>query len=187
MITVMLYGALAQKFGRRHRFDIRTPAEAVRALSANLPGFRQHLLEHSEPGYRVLVGKKARDADALGLPADDVVRIVPVVAGAGKGAGQVIAGIILVVIAIWNPMGWGALATTMIRSVGMSMAMSGISTMLAKNPAVSGPPERADNKPSYTFDGAVNTSAQGNGVIVSYGLIEVGSQVISAGLTADPA
>ena len=44
MITVLLYGHLRKKFGKFHRFDIRTPAEAIRALVANFPGFQQHLI-----------------------------------------------------------------------------------------------------------------------------------------------
>ena len=44
--------------------------------------------------------------------------------------------------------------------------------------------EQVENKPSYLFDGAVNTTRQGNAVPVGYGRLRVGSQVISAGLTA---
>jgi predicted phage tail protein len=53
MRTVLLYGHLGQQFGRRHRFDIATPAEALRALKANHAGFEQALLAHGG-GYHIL-------------------------------------------------------------------------------------------------------------------------------------
>ncbi len=69
MMLVLLYGELGRRFGRVHRFDIRTPAEAVRALSANHKGFRAHLIAHSEPGYRVLASGQAVGAAGLHDPA----------------------------------------------------------------------------------------------------------------------
>ena len=42
-----------------------------------------------------------------------------------------------------------------------------------------------NNLPSYAFDGAVNTTRQGNPVPICYGSMIVGSQVISAGLFSE--
>ena len=36
MITVKLYGHLGKRFGKLHRFDISTPAEAIRALAPSI-------------------------------------------------------------------------------------------------------------------------------------------------------
>ena len=47
------------------------------------------------------------------------------------------------------------------------------------------PSERPENKPSYSFNGAVNTTAQGHPVPVGYGRLVVGSAVISAGIDVD--
>lgn len=198
MITVLLYGALGRRFGRRHRYAIRTPAEALRALAANFPDFRCHLRDHSEPGYRVFVGKAGRDLDALTFPADDVIRIVPVVAGASGGGGRVLAGLALIGISIatggwgmglgaaWTA-GIGTFAGAMAGNIGVSMVLGGVAEMLSPAPRAqsSGGVERPDNKPSYSFDGAVNTVAQGNPVPVCYGRLIVGSQVVSAGLMAE--
>ena len=38
---VTLYGELAQKYGRDWSLDINSPSEAMQALAANNPGFRQ--------------------------------------------------------------------------------------------------------------------------------------------------
>ena len=55
----------------------------------------------------------------------------------------------------------------------------------APTPKATEPSERPENKPSYSFNGAVNTTAQGHPVPVGYGRLIVGSAVISAGIDVD--
>lgn len=196
MKEVRLYGHLAKRFGRAHQYDVRSPAEAVRALCATLPGFRQHVIAHSRPGYRVLDGRSARSIDTLALPADDVIRIVPVTAGAGRGMGTVILGAALIAVGVatggagltlaaaWEAGGM-TLAGFFAFNVGMSLALGGVAQMLSPQPKTPGAPEQPENRPSYVFDGPVNTTAQGNPVPVCYGRLIVGSQVISAGVAAE--
>jgi predicted phage tail protein len=196
MLTVLLYGHLGKRFGRRHAYDVRSPAEAVRALCATIPGFRAYLAEHSRPGYRVLVGKDPRDLDTLALPADDAIKIVPVTAGAGKGLGSIILGAALIGFGVMTggaglslSAAWAAGGMTfagyLAANVGLSLVLGGVSQMLAPQPKTPGAPDLPENKPSYAFDGAVNTAAQGNPVPVCYGRLIVGSQVISAGMVAE--
>jgi predicted phage tail protein len=178
MLSVLLYGHLGKRFGRRHAYDVRSPAEAVRALCATIPGFRAYMLAHSRPGYRVLVGKDPRDLDTLALPADEAIKIVPVTAGAGSGIGNVILGVTLITIGVMTGM-------PIITNIGVSLTLNGVAQMLSPQPKTQGAPDRPENKPSYAFDGAVNTAAQGNPVPVCYGRLIVGSQVISAGMVAE--
>lgn len=188
MITVRLYGHLAKKFGRAHKLDVRTPREAVRALSVNFPSFRAHVLKHNEPGYHVRVGKEYRDEDGLDYPADGEVKIVPAVAGA-SAAFRIILGASLVVFAPYAA-GWlfantsfVGLATavaTYAPNIGMSLILGGVAQLLLQPPKPQSV-EAAENKPSYAFDGPVNTITQGNPVPICYGELIVGSQVISAG------
>jgi predicted phage tail protein len=196
MLTVLLYGHLGRRFGRRHRYDVRSPAEAVRALCATIPGFRVYLAEHSAPGYRVLVGKDARDLDTLAMPANEAIKIVPVTAGAGKGLGSVILGAALIGFGVMTGgagLGLGAaweaggtvFAGYLAANIGLSLVLGGVAQMLAPQPKTPGTSDRPENKPSYAFDGAVNTAAQGNPVPVCYGRLIVGSQVISAGMVAE--
>jgi len=71
--------------------------------------------------------------------------------------------------------------------VGWSLIIGGAAQMLFAPKTPDGPADKPDNKASYAFDGAVNTAAQGNPVPVLYGgPLIVGSQVISAGLSAEP-
>lgn len=50
--TVRLYGWLGRAFGREHRLAVASPAEAVRALCALLPGFEKALADSGERGVR---------------------------------------------------------------------------------------------------------------------------------------
>lgn len=50
MKTVRLYGHLGVRFGRVFRLDVASPAEAVRALLLQLPGFRDAILSSEGAG-----------------------------------------------------------------------------------------------------------------------------------------
>lgn len=193
MLLVLLYGHLGARFGRVHRYDAHSPAEAVRALSVTLPGFRQALIDGG--AYRVLRGgREALGADDIVAPhsARDTLRIVPAVAGAGRGFGQILLGAALIGLSFvpgiqavgfsLGPVSFGL--SSVFRSVGMNLLFSGVSQALTSTPK-SQQVEAVSNKPSYAFDGAVNTAAQGNAVPVCYGRLIVGSQVISAGLSVE--
>lgn len=197
MKTVRLYGHLAKAFGRLHKLDVHTPAEAVRALCANFQGFQQHVIAHNLPGYRVLVGKEPRDESGLHHGGQsDFISIVPVVSGAGGSFGKILAGAALIGLSMWLP-GVSTLGTTLLwgsttvgsllGTIGFSLLLGGVSQMLfsPSKKSSSSDYEAADNKPSYNFNGAVNTVSQGNAVPLCYGLVTCGSQVISSGLSTE--
>lgn len=186
MITVKLYGHLGKRFGRVHRFDIKTPAEAIRALNANFRDFGAYLREHSAPGYRVITDLGERSAEQLhDLAGGKSIKIVPVTAGAkAAGVGQFILGAVLYVVG-WALSGYSAGASTALSSVGLAMMVGGASQMLF-GPPKQGGTNNTKNQPSYAFSGPVNTTAQGNPVPVCYGRLLVGSQVISGGMYAAP-
>lgn len=187
--TVRLLGSLGKKFGRTHRFAISSPAEAIRALKANCPGFEKELLssESRNVRYKVLVGKtKVESTEELRYPSGrGVVTIAPVLVGAG-GVGQFLAGAALLAASVFIPgsatlLGVGIAST--LGTVGVALALGGVTQMLAPQPpAPESPKERPENNPSYLFDGPVNTIAQGHPVPIGYGRLVVGSQVISAGV-----
>lgn len=192
--TVRLYGQLGARFGRVHRFDLDsdTPAEAVRALSSQFVGFREWLLSASERGlaFAVFRGKENVGEDDLRRPAGGDIRIAPVIAGAKRaGVLQTVLGAVLIVvgaIGMYTPFGqafggavWGPYAM----STGIAMMAGGIVQMLSPQPKLKSGRE-ASNQPSYVFNGAVNTEAQGHPVPLLYGRMRVGSAVASAGIEA---
>ncbi len=189
MVTVLLYGHLAKRFGKRHVLDIKTPAEAIRAFMANYKDFKDAIMQHNQPGYRVLAGSEDRaDEYGLHLPVGNkqLLKIIPVIAGSG-GLGRIVLGAALIG-ASFIPGLQGitlfgnTLLTSTLSSVGVSMILGGVSSLLFSppKPQRSGN-ERPENKPSYSFNGSVNTIGQGNCIPVGYGRMRVGSQVISAG------
>ena len=189
MKTVKLLGELGKKFGKSYKLDVKSPAEAVRALCANFPEFRKHLNESEKRGlaYRVLVGKKDQSADEIHNPSgNQEIKFVPVLQGAGGNGGifQVVLGAVLIA-AAFTPI--GAPFAKYLIPVGISMVIGGVVQMLTPMPNLSADASnnQPDNKPSYVFNGAVNTSAQGYPVPVGYGRMIVGSAVISAGIVAE--
>jgi predicted phage tail protein len=98
-------------------------------------------------------------------------------------------GAALIAVSWWNPMGWAAagsfLSQATLYSVGTSMILGGVAQMIAPTAKAQDPSERPENQPSYVFNGAVNTTAQGHPVPVGYGRLIVGSAVISAGIDVD--
>jgi len=191
MRTVRLNGELGKRFGRLHRLDVATPAEAIRALLANFPAIRDFLVKSGERGvaYRCLVDRDVADEERLTLPMSRTFSITPVVHGAGK-VGSIILGAALVATAIFAPaliptlaihgatvFGVGTVAT-----IGAALMLGGISQLLTPTPKAG---DTAKQEANPYFDGPVNVSAQGAAVPIGYGRAVVGSVVISAAMTVD--
>lgn len=131
--TVHLHGRLRDQFDPSYELDVKTPAEAVRALLHMVPGFEQAIREGA---FRVIAGRKK---DGRRLSAEDLthpfrgaqemaLHIVPAVRGAGGGSGtKILIGIALVAIAIAAPY---ALAAT------SGLAIAGGGTMFASGAAL---------------------------------------------------
>lgn len=173
MKEIRLYGHLGKRFGKSFKLDISSPQEAIKALSANIKGFKEYILKFSEPGFHIFIDKKDIDKTELANPISDleIMKIVPVVYGSG-GFFKIIIGTVLMI------------ATG--GSYGLGLILAGVAEILFAPPKQknSTGTQKVENTPSYIFDGPVNTTAQGNAVPVCYGLLMVGSQVISAGLSA---
>lgn len=190
MKTIKLYGHLGKQFGKIHKYCVNTPAEAIKLLNVNYPGFEHALISFKGEGYRVIVGKEDIDKEDLCInTGQDTIKIVPTISGSGGGNGRVIlTGLLLMAVSYFTfgvgsvgITGWtGATATSFgmgLTSVGMSLVLQGISSSLFTPPAI------GKQSISYNFDGAVNTTRQGVPIAVGYGELIVGSAVISAGIT----
>lgn len=193
MKTIILNGQLGKLFGRRHRMDVATAAEAVRALCANFPGFERHMIETKCLGYRVkLHDSPLHDPKELHHPVGgQTITFTPVVSGAGRGLGQILLGAALIAVSFIPGLqgvalfGGKLLLSNAIFSIGFSLALGGVAQLLAPAPKTNSPEERPENKPSEMFNGPVNTTAQGQPVPVGYGRLIVGGAVISGGLSTE--
>lgn len=195
MKTIKLYGQLGKKFGKIHRFDVKSPIEAICALKANFKDFSEYLIKHSLPGYSIRVGKEETSLNNLANPLSnkEVIKIIPIVAGAnGNGVTQIIAGIALILAAPYlGPMAAIATGSAYADFISAGMVYFGQALVLGGTAQILfSPPVPRDvnstENPSYSFNGVVNTVKQGNPVPVGYGRLRVGSQVISGGLFARP-
>lgn len=192
MRTIHLHGDLA-RFGGPFCWDVASPAEAVRGLSRQVPGFRQRL---SEGSFHVISGDLEdgfeHEAETLTLLADEGdIHFVPAIEGAGGGNNgflKIIASAALIAtsfIAFGGPFAAGAtfLAKATF-SLGVSVGLTGISQLLSPTPSI-GSNESPDKRPSFLFNSGINRIEAGNPVPLAFGLFRVGSVVGSAGIAVE--
>lgn len=188
MATIYLHGYLGQRYGRKFDFAVSSVAEALRLLRANFKGFAADVIRH-RPGFVVKVdGKAIGDLDRLReAHLNPVIHIVPAVSGAGGksgGAAMIIAAAVIAIAAYtgYIPADYVGAAY----NISLNLAISGVSQLMFSSPSVAtDSPEELTGETklaSYAFNGAVNTTSQGNPVPVLYGRLRVGSQVVSAGI-----
>lgn len=178
MRKVKLGGWLGKKFVKEIELEVNSVGEAVQALRANYPEFERLFCEY-RPGYHVFIDERNIGEDELGMLSAGVIRIVPVVQGAGDDGGifQTILGVAMIVVGAitWGAGGWQLVAA------GVGMVAGGIMQMLQKTPEAAKDGEDK-TRTSFAFNGAINTSAAGNPVQVLYGRMIIGSQVISTNM-----
>ena len=200
---IKVYGELAKFVGQKlFQAEIGTAAEAIRFLVANFPGLDQHMADRH---YKVIVGQDSLAMDEIHNPSgQQVIKIVPVVAGAGGGFGSILAGIGLIAISfllpgagifgagmgIFGPLAPGAIATlttvgNAISMVGASLVLGGVAQLIspvATTSMGSSGGSTSDPRQSYSFSGVQNVSRQGVPVPIVFGEVIVGSVTVSAGI-----
>lgn len=194
--TIRLSGELGRIFGKYHRFDVATAAEAIRALCANFKDFERHLIDSEKRGvaYRVLKSKERTTVERLHDQTPvDVISICPVFsAGKKNGIIPLVIGAVLIAASFFLP-GAGFFAAALLASVslsgiafsiGASMVLMGVAQMVVKTPKV-GKVDKGGAAENYYFNGALNTGAQGGPVPLGYGRMIVGGPIIYAGLFAE--
>ncbi|WP_434642610.1 tail assembly protein [Achromobacter piechaudii] len=187
---VRLYGRLGARFGRIHMLAVNSAAEAIRALCVVVPGFERALADSDAHGvrYACFLGKRNIGEDEFRHPVGgDSIRIAPVLAGAKQaGLFQTILGAAILVVSALTYNAYGATAGwAMMTGMGASLAIGGVTQLVSPQQRGLSAQDSPENGASYNFNGAVNTSAQGNPVPVLYGRMICGSSVISAGIFAE--
>ena len=183
--TIKLYGILAKKFGKQFKLDVANTREAIRALSAQIPGFEKFMLHAHEHGlgFAVYQDKHNITEYEIDMSTDAaVIKIVPKVIGAGgdNGVLQVVLGVVLVVAGYFtfgatSPYGMALIGA------GVGMAIGGITQMLMPTVDTTQDNNQDGNRANKGFGGAVTTVAQGNPVPVLRGRREIGGFIVSAG------
>lgn len=185
-------GGYLKKFGN-HRFYVSSPAEAIKAMLLQVKGFDEAFRGAEKRGIRFSVRADKRhisDPDQLRMGKPRVIKLVPKYSGSKSSAGAMlaVAAIIAVTVATGGVGGFfaaGTLSGSIATSVAVSLALGGISQLLAPKPAGLSTTSDVENKASYAFGGPVNTTAQGQPVPAFYGYREVGGAVVSASILAE--
>lgn len=182
--TIRLYGKMGAKFGRTHRLAVKNSREAMRALSALIPGFEEYMINAKDNGvtFAFFVGSRNIREDQLEHPVgNDDIRVAPILIGSKRqGTLQTILGIIVIIIGCFTIEFDGGATLT----AGIGMTVGGVVQLLSPQPKGLGSRDKGENLSSYSFNGPVNVQAQGNPVPLLYGRLIVGSAVISAGIRA---
>lgn len=195
MKTIKLCGEIADEYKQEWCLDVQTPAEALRAINANRPGF----LAECDAGHYVCVlvdelnpdsARQVTDKSGLEGWGREVLYVVPHVSGdygvvaalvAYVGTTFLVAGGGLVT-AVGTLTALGV-AVAVVITIAVTIAISYIASLISGTPDGFGANETEDpeNKPSYLFNGVVNTARQGHRLAVLYGgPMIVGSMVLSS-------
>ncbi|MCQ3001428.1 tail assembly protein [Pseudomonas syringae] len=189
-VTVRLFGQLRQ-FGKSYPLAVRSPAEAVKALCVQLPGFERFLSNAKSRGlvFAVFRGKKNIGESELGYHGQGDIIIAPVIAGSKRaGVLQTIVGAVMIVAGIVvSGMSFGLAAPigAALIAGGIGMVAGGVIQMLSPQAGGLKTSAAPENTPGYAFGSAKNTTASGNPVPLCYGKRRVGGAIISAGIYAE--
>ena len=186
---IKLSGSLGRRFGVFHELAVESYPEAIRALSVTLEGFKDYMQSEvgSRMSYAVFVdGKNVGQHDEKAWQCAKEIRIIPIPTGSKSGGlFQVVLGAVIMATAFFTggaslaAMGWIASSAFM---MGGSMVLGGVMQMISpQQGGVMRESQSAENKPSYAFGGAVNTTAAGYPIPIPYGYRTVGGAVWSAG------
>jgi len=180
LTNVLLYGRLRQ-FGRSFRLSVRSPAEAIKALCVQIPGFERFISNAKYQGmvFAVFRGNKSLGENELGFAGSGDIRIAPIITGSKRGGLiQTIIGAVLIAVSFIP--GFQILAAP-----GIALVAGGVIQMLSPQAGGLKTSAAPDNTPGYAFGSAKNTTASGNPVPLCYGKRRVGGAIISAAIYAE--
>lgn len=190
-------GGYLKKYGI-HKFLVSTPAEAIKAMLMQVPGFDEAFRSADKKGVKFAIRTEKRDITdiaQLHMGKPKILRLIPKYSG-GKNKGVAflaVAAIIAATVFTGGAAGYGAGAwfaagsasAAVATSIAVSLALGGITQLLSPKPEGLKTKSDVENQASYAFGGPVNTTAQGQPVPLFYGYREVGGAVISVAILSE--
>ena len=193
--SVYLQGELGERFGSKFIVNTNNYADIFKCINANRPDFLPYVRKCHQEDINFMVETEDGSIDQTDLivpicKGDVTISLVP--AGSKSGIGKILAAIAIVLIIIYNPMLFAAVAegsaaaTTwaaatglntygmMAASMALNLAMTGIQQLMAPDPAVD-----QDAPTNYLFSGGANNSVEGDPIPVLYGELRVPGRPIS--------
>lgn len=184
MTTIRLHGQLRQ-FGTSFRLAVKSPAEAIKALCVQIPGFERFISNAKSRGLEFAVFRKGKNIGEgeLNYSGAGDIRIAPVIVGSKRGGIlQTIVGAILIVVGVFasaTPFGAPLIGA------GIGLVAGGVIQLLSPQAGGLKTSAAPENTPGYAFGSAKNTTASGNPVPLCYGKRRVGGAIISAAIYAE--
>lgn len=181
LIKIKLGLSLGRKYGKIHELCVESVPEALRALSVNIPAFKEFMQSHVGQNTRFAIfadGKNLNEHRIKDFKAIKEIRIMPIPQGRKSGGlFQTVLGAALIGASFFFT---GGIATAVL-GAGISLAAGGVAQLLSPQATGLKSQESAQNRASYAFGSAVNTVAAGYPVCLPYGYRSVGGSVFSAG------
>ena len=186
---VKVYGTLRKFLGQAEfEVDLNTPREAISFLVCNFKGIEKHMAEQF---YTIQVGVRVITEDLLNFRSQVDIKIITVVHGnilqILLGAGALFAKSAIPAKILGSTL-LSTVVTTTLATVGTSMVVDGVTSMLTPQQNTMSAVSSQDSlDPSalaanYSFTGLTNISQAGIPVNLVYGEILVGSIVVSNGV-----
>ena len=186
---IKVYGTLRKFLGQAEfEVDLNTPREAISFLVCNFEGIEKHM---SEQFYTIQVGARVITKDLLNFNTQEDIKIIPVVHGNFfqilLGAGALFGSSTIGTTLLGSEL-LATLAVSALSSVGTSMVIDGVTSMLTPQQSTMSPTSQQDSldpaalASNYSFTGLTNISNAGVPVNLVYGEILVGSIVVSNGV-----
>ena len=181
LIKIKLGLSLGRRYGKIHELCVDSVPEALRALSVNIPAFKEFMQSHVGQNTRFAIfadGKNLNEHSIKDFKAIKEIRIMPIPQGRKSGGlFQTVLGAALIGASFFFT---GGIATAVL-GAGISLAAGGVAQLLSPQATGLKSQESAQNRASYAFGSAVNTVAAGYPVCLPYGYRSVGGSVFSAG------
>ena len=193
--NVYLEGELGERFGRKFVVNTDDYSEIFKCISANRPDFLPYIRKCHEDDIGFILDTEEGNigTEDLIVPAtkgDITLSIAP--AGAKSGIAKILAAIAIVVIIIYNPglfaaVAEGAAAGTatsfaaglniygqMAALFAAQLALAGIQQIMAPDPAVD-----QDSPTNYLFSGGASNAKEGDPIPLLYGELRVPGRPVS--------
>ena len=189
--TLILHGALAEQYGRKHQFHANTVKGLVEGVDASIPGLKDAIFTEEKFGVFIneLKIESAMDQTDVWMTLSDdehTIHIYPVIEGDRSGLGKLVLGIALIGISIAMPgsgiafanVTWASLSSTAM-SMGASMALAGAMMHFADTPT------NTDDDGQSIFSQGQNISFEGAVLPLWYGLCKAQGVLVDYSIMTD--
>tara|TARA_Y100000401_G_scaffold19009_1_gene12804 strand:- start:3252 stop:4223 length:972 start_codon:yes stop_codon:yes gene_type:complete len=186
---IKVYGRLAELVGWHVNYaDVKNMKDVYKYIACNYPEIEPHLAQNM---YRITINNDViKTKEDLFVKSEGEIRMIPIVSGAwfwiaaaflGGGAAAAASGVAIL-----------ATIGTVLTSIGVSMAVSGVTNMLfpQEQPNLGdtqqGGLAETDTRVNFSFSGIQNVSRSGVCIPLIYGEVFTGSIVVSSGTDTAP-